>query len=213
MGFGCMLDFTCTSNVNDIFLWLVKQLDPETTTVTLENGFSFTLSPCFAKKIFGFPAGPKRIHRKKTKEATEFFAEILKTESPTIAYLCNLLDTTDDEALFAHTFMTLIIYVFLAPNGSGIVKICYYSNLVDLSEVPQMDWCYFTLEMLLKYIKKYQLRKVHDTQKDIGGCKMLLVVCSVLLIPTHRLTLKNMYLYHFPFFFITNLLFHAYYFF
>jgi hypothetical protein len=54
MGFGCMLDFTCTSNVNDIFLWLVKQLDPETATVTLENGFSFTLYLALPKRFSGF---------------------------------------------------------------------------------------------------------------------------------------------------------------
>jgi hypothetical protein len=44
LGFGVLLDYSCSSNISEIFSWLVQHTDPDSATVTFEDGFSFTLS-------------------------------------------------------------------------------------------------------------------------------------------------------------------------
>jgi hypothetical protein len=64
LGFGSILNFTCLSNINDIFQCLERQLDTTSATVFLENGFSYTLSAPFVFKVFGIPFGTKSIEIK-----------------------------------------------------------------------------------------------------------------------------------------------------
>ncbi|KAM0915747.1 hypothetical protein ACQ4PT_010629 [Festuca glaucescens] len=176
LGFGSILQFSCCNNIQEIFMWLVSLFDIYTSTVTLEDGFSFTLSSHFMQMILGFPSGSKHVCTTASKEASEFIEIILNKESPTVQHLCSLLTQELDEDVFKVIFMLLMVTVFIDPNGSGIANPSYYPNFKDISSIQHLDWCSFTLDCLLKSIKKYLFRKSQDIKSEIGGCKIVLVV-------------------------------------
>ena len=178
MGFGAILDLTCSSNVNGIFHWLADQLDTQTGTLTLDNGFSFTITPSFVYKILGLPCGPMSVQFKCSKEDIDIIKEVTHTESPTAEHLCNLLnnDLLDDTS-FSRVFMLLTLDAFIAPAGCGISSHSYYHNLIRVTDIPNLDWCSFALNWLLLCIKRFHKTKMHGIQEEIGGCKPILVVC------------------------------------
>ena len=57
LGFGAFLNFSCSSNINKIFEWLMMQFNTNSCTITLENGFSFSLSPIIVHKLLGILVG------------------------------------------------------------------------------------------------------------------------------------------------------------
>ena len=176
IGFGSILDFKCSSNINQIFVWLINQIDTNSATITLENGFSFSLSPMFVSKILGIPFGSKPVEMTHSNEASHFIHKIVHDEVPTVEHLCLLITTEMDEQTFICIFMLLLLAAFIAPNGDGVASASYFSNLLDTTAIPQLDWCTFTLDWLMLQIKKYLHRKMQGIESEIGGCKLILVV-------------------------------------
>jgi hypothetical protein len=176
LGFGSILTFSCFSNVQVIFEWLISQFDTTSGTLSLEDGFTFTLCSHSTHMILGFPAGPKAVVRTESIECSDFIMNILKTKSPTVEHLCSLLSTDLNEDSFTVIFMLLLLTAFIDPNASGVANPAYYPNLKDISSIPSLDWCSFTLDCLLRSIKKYLFRKKQNIELESGGCKILLVV-------------------------------------
>jgi hypothetical protein len=87
-----------------------------------------------------------------------------------------------DEKSFSCAFMMLMLTAFTAPNGSGVANPYYYLSLIDLNEIPNLDWCSLSLKWLLLSIDKYRSRKMQGLQLEIGGCKLLLVVYKLSLL-------------------------------
>jgi hypothetical protein len=106
--------------------------------------------------------------------------QIVGTNNPTVEFLCALLKNDLDEKTFSCAFMMLTLDAFIAPNGYGSASTAYYHALVDLDFVPLFDWCSFSLKWLLMSIDKYRSRLLQGIQSEIGGCKLILVVCSYL---------------------------------
>jgi hypothetical protein len=176
LGFGSILGFSCFSNVDVIFEWLISQFDTSSGTLSLEDRFTFTLSSHSAHMILGFPAGPKAVVRTQSVEHPDFIFNIVKTKFPTVEHLCYLLSTDLDEDSFTVIFMMLLLTAFIDPNASGIPNPAYYANLEDISSIPNLDWCKFTLDCLLRSIEKFLFRKKQNIDLESGGCKILLVV-------------------------------------
>jgi hypothetical protein len=176
LGFGPLLDFSCSSNVNDIFLWLVNQFDTKTNTITLENGFSFTLTTAFVYHVIGIPCGPEPVIMTSSHDDRHFINEMLKNQAPTVECVCNMLKNDLDEATFARTYLILALNAFIAPSPCGSISDIYYHNLLNIQGVHSLDWCSFALRWLVMSIKSYQSRKLEGFEDEIGGCKLILVV-------------------------------------
>jgi hypothetical protein len=69
-----------------------------------------------------------------------------------------------------------MVTVFIHPNDSGVANPAYYPNFVHVDAIPHHDWCTFTLDCLLKSIKKYLFRRLQNIKTDAGGWKIILVV-------------------------------------
>ena len=177
IGFGSILDLNCSSKINDIFVWLIDQLDTTSGTITFQNGFSFTITPMFVFKILGIPFGSKPVVINESNEASKFIHGVVHMESPTVEHLCALLTKDLDEESFTRIFMLLLLDAFLAPDGSNVPSSAYFNNLIHIDEIPQLDWCTFTLNWLMLQIKKFKLRRLQGIDEEIGGCKFILVVC------------------------------------
>jgi hypothetical protein len=170
LGFGSILDFQCTSNINDIFAWLINHFDVNKAVVTFENGFSFSLSPIIIYKILGIPFGWRTV------QLTDSRKQSLDLDTPSIECLCSMLTNDLDEPSFSVIFMKLLLSAFIAPNGRGSASPEYYGNLADVNEIPRFDWCTFTLNWLLAHIRNFQLGVFEGSISEMGGCKIILVV-------------------------------------
>jgi hypothetical protein len=113
LGFGSLLDFSCNSNINDIFEWLANHLETNSTTITFDNGFSFSLSRDVVYKILGIPRGNKATQNIATKEASDIIHKIVQMEEPTVEYLCSILTNELDETSFKQVFMVTTLNAFL----------------------------------------------------------------------------------------------------
>lgn len=176
LGFGSLLDFSCSGNLNDIIFWLLNYFDATNTTVTFENGFSFTITPQIVHKILGIPSGSNNVRLKVSKEATACIEKIVQIESPSVEDLCSMLSNQLDDTTFSIIFMLLNLSSFIAPDGSGCANPCYYENLINVLQIPELDWCSFTLNWLLVNIKKYQRGLLECCPAEMGGCKIILAV-------------------------------------
>jgi hypothetical protein len=152
LGFASLLDFSCSSNVDQIFKWLMNRFDTESYTVTLENGFSFTITPSFVYNILGIPFGPDAIQMRSNLEDHEFINELLNGQTPKVEYLCSVLTMELDELTFSRLFLILIIDAFIAPTPTGSASQLLYHYVVNIKTVSTLDWCSFALKMLLDSI-------------------------------------------------------------
>jgi hypothetical protein len=180
LGFASLLDFSCSSNVDQIFKWLMNRFDTKSCTVTLENGFSFTITPSFVYNILGIPFGPDAVLMKSNPEDLEFINELLNGQTPKVEYLCSVLTMELDELTFSQLFLILIIDAFIAPTPTGSASQLLYHYVVNIKTVSTLDWCSFALKMLLDSIDIYQSNKQQGMEVEIGGCKLILVVSKTL---------------------------------
>jgi hypothetical protein len=197
LGFSSILDFSCSSNIDQIFEWLMNRFDTKSSTFTLENGFSFTITPSFVYNILGFPYGPYAVQMISNPEDYEFVTELLNGQKPTVEYLCSLLTMDLDALTFSRIFMLLIIEAFIAPTPTGSISHLLYHYVVNINTVSTLDWCSFTLQFLLNSIDTYQSNKEKGIEEEIGGCKLILVVSIQLfnLLTKYSLFLFNLFLY------------------
>ncbi|KAL6659629.1 hypothetical protein ACP70R_002458 [Stipagrostis hirtigluma subsp. patula] len=80
------------------------------------------------------------------------------------------------DAHFAMVFMLIALSSFLCPNSREICSSRYYSALVKIWNIKNLDWCSFILEWLVYYIEKYQKNRSIDSAGPSGGCGFILVV-------------------------------------
>jgi hypothetical protein len=180
LGFGTLLDFSCSSNVDQIFKWLMNRFDTKSCTVTLENGFSFTITPSFVYNILGIPFGPDAVQMRSNPEDHEFINDLLNGQIPKVEYLCSVLKMELDALTFSRIFMILVIDAFIAPTSTGSASLLLYHYVVNIKTVPTLDWCSFALKMLLNSIDNYQSNKQQGMEDEIEGCKLILVVSKPL---------------------------------
>jgi hypothetical protein len=178
LGFGSLLEFSCYSSINDIFLWLVDHVDADSGQLTLEHGFTFSFSADVINIILGLPRGNKPVNTKVTKEACEIIHETVQSEYPSVHYLCDMLSQLgdDDEIAFSRIFMLASLSAFAAPNGRGDVSIRYYQAVIDYVSDRDHDWCSFTLYWLMSSIKTFKSNKAQGFLSNCGGCNIVPVV-------------------------------------
>ena len=180
LGFGALLNLSCASNINQIFEWLLMHFSTSSSSVMLENGFSFSLTPMIVHKLFGLPVGPTNVKMNSTKEATHFIHNLVGMEKATVQYLCSILSNNLDEHDFSIIFMMASLSAFVAPNGRGYASTKYYPSLLNVPGIPSLDWSSFGLNWLLFCILRHRRRIVQNEDNILvdepGGCKMILVV-------------------------------------
>lgn len=175
LGFGSILQFSCSSNINDIFEWLINYIDTSTGTLKFKNGFTFTVCPSIVHKILGLPFGSKPLLLKSTDSSKEFIKNIFHMENPSVEYLFSLIKPDLDEASFSLIFMLLVMSAFVAPDGNGFSSPLYYHSLIKFDAIQGFDWCTFAFKWLMLHIKKFQSGLCKDIT-EIGGCKIILVI-------------------------------------
>lgn len=176
MGFEAFLKMPTCCNVDNIFIWLVKHFNTLNSSIELENGFNFPITPLVVHKILGIPLGGAPLHTRPTSHTCNIIDENFSMVPPSTEYLISLVrDDLPDEA-FSRIFMLIVLSTVIAPNSQGLASQEYYSALVDTNSVHNHDWCLFALSYLLASIKKLKLNLSKGIECQPEGCRLLLVV-------------------------------------
>ncbi|KAL6646823.1 hypothetical protein ACP70R_015517 [Stipagrostis hirtigluma subsp. patula] len=178
IGFSSLLHLSCAEVPVELFKWLSDNLDTSTRTLKLPNGFSFTINAKCVQTVLGIPNGTSKIDSKATEESFLFMRELVpcRGQKPTVQELCDMVTPDLDGRSFARIFMLIALSTFLCPNSRKVCSSRYYSAILNISKIRELDWCTFVLEWLLSYVKKYQNVQHDHLLAPNGGCALLLVV-------------------------------------
>lgn len=153
MGFEPFLKMPTSCNVDNIFIWLVKHFNTVNSSIELENGFNFSLTPLVVHKILGIPLGGVPVQTRPTTRTCNLINQHFTMVPPSAEYLISLVSSDLPDETFSRIFMLIVLSTIIAPNSEGVASQEYYSALVDTSSVHKHDWCLFALSYLLASIK------------------------------------------------------------
>ena len=127
-------------------------------------------------KLTGMPIGTKNVKIQYSKHATEFIENIVGMKEASVEFLCSKLTSDLDGDDFILIFMLAFLAAIIAPNGKGFASPLYFQNLVNIPQIPNLNWCAFALNWLILCIKELDSQNTDAALCDIGGCKLILVV-------------------------------------
>lgn len=97
LGFGALLEITCGSNIDDIFLWLAVQFNTTTSSIELRNGFKFNFTESVVHTILGIPCGGLPIQTNPSKEILEKIYNLVQSSAPSTELLLSLISDDNTE--------------------------------------------------------------------------------------------------------------------
>jgi hypothetical protein len=162
IGFGTILELSCTAFPHDVFNWLAVHMDSTTGTIDLPNGFSFTIT----KECVPFFSS--------TETVSKINIEIHGTESiPSVYELADLIQNGLSGSAFAKAFSLLVNTAILCPTDTIFPSVKYYQAIDDDSIIKDFDWCSYALQWLLICVYNY---KLDGYSGNCGGCGLIPVV-------------------------------------
>ena len=183
VGFSTILDLCCSSVPKNLVLWLADRFDTTSNTVNLPNGLSFTINSVVVKSILGIPMSNETIPCCRNEEAYQFIKLQFNSagRTPSVDELVSIITPDFKGENFARAFVLLALSSFLCPNTKNVCSSKYYSAVIVVDEIIQLDWCSLVLQWLNSSLKKYQNMKSNGQSIPTGGCVLLLVVSTYIL--------------------------------
>ncbi|XBI16000.1 hypothetical protein VPH35_058326 [Triticum aestivum] len=166
----------CLFNIDEVFIWLVNHFYTSTSSIELENGFSFPITPLTIHTILGIPLGGFPIQTGPTTETFDFIRQEINMETPSIEYPFSLVSENMEEDKFCRVFLLIVLSVFIALNSQGVASSKFDSALVNIEAVAKHDWCLFTISYLVYSINKAQNENNNGKHIFPRGCKLALVI-------------------------------------
>ena len=186
LGLGSLLGFNCSFCPTEFYHWLAHQFDTTTRTLTLGNGFEFTITPNTVYTILGIPMGRRKLNTFCSPESVAYINDNVKKDGPTLSVkqLCAMIVPDMPLDLFAATFYLTSMQCFLCPNASQTQSSYYFDGILVLKELSEFDLCSIVLDWLVSSIAKFQLSKPDGRIIVAGGCSPVLVVSSLVHLET-----------------------------
>ncbi|TVU12109.1 hypothetical protein EJB05_45736, partial [Eragrostis curvula] len=179
VGFGKLLDISCSFTPKSLVSWIISQFDCSTRSLRFANGYSFHLNPYAVHKVFGVPIGGSKIELKTSDEASKFIKMETKCDgdSPTIKELVTLITTELSGDSFVRVFLLFALSTLFCPTSHSKASSKYFSPLIQVDKIKSYDWSELILEWLIEYIKRYQDKISSGKSCVLGGCTFFLVIC------------------------------------
>ncbi|KAM3328974.1 hypothetical protein ACQJBY_026200 [Aegilops geniculata] len=176
LGFGALLDLTCSSDINDIFLWLAVQFNTTNNSIELRNGFKFKFTNSIVHTILGIPSDGLPIQTNPSKEILERIHNLVQSAAPSTELLLSLVGDDNTEETFSILFVLLSVSCLIAPNSKGYPTKKIYNLLANTQSVSNYNWCSFAMSYLAHQIKKVKPDLLQNNTVMPGGCKFILVI-------------------------------------
>lgn len=183
MGFQSVLAMHPYKLPRRLLLWLVKRVDCKTKSLVLINRRISILDA--VQNILQFPAGKIKVPmppagnpRDKAFIKLDKFRSDKAGRGQTLAEEEKELLTyqnPEDKDKFCLSFMEVILCAYLAPTTCHNINRSYLLGaLSDMSKVPQMNWCHFAVDYLIRDIKDTRKKTVRNI--NLQGCLHILIV-------------------------------------
>ncbi|TVU12888.1 hypothetical protein EJB05_46554, partial [Eragrostis curvula] len=96
-------------------------------------------------------------------------------------HVISLLEKDHDEVSFMQTFMLLVIQSVLNPQTSHTVNLRYLYSLLDVNDIPKIDWSDHILDSILLELNRFHQEADNSNNgaqpiKYYGSCLLLLAV-------------------------------------
>ncbi|GJY85503.1 hypothetical protein Tco_0499529 [Tanacetum coccineum] len=184
MGFGDFegnFDFYYVPGI--LALWVVKNFNPKTCTLVMEDGSMIKITRDLIHDMLGIPMGDIKVESLKEKNLFDpvtakwrgMVQEIVSHDnkiniSQLESFLCTL---SDADWLFDIGFLSLFFSIFGQGNKDGTINERLIPYLEETDKIHQMDWCSYVLDSLVKECTSF------STSDKFSGPVLLLVLIYV----------------------------------
>ncbi|GKA01854.1 hypothetical protein Tco_0674519, partial [Tanacetum coccineum] len=140
-------------------LWVVKNFNPKTCTLLMEDGSMIKITRELIHDILGIPMGDIKVKSLKEKNLLDPVTAKWRGMVPKIVnhdnkinisqletYLCTL---SEADWLFDIGFLSLFFLIFGQGNKDGTINERLIPYLDKTDKIHQMDWCSYVLESLV----------------------------------------------------------------
>lgn len=186
MGFESVLNMAECKLPRRLLLWLIKKVDCKTMSLILKNMRISILDAVEA--ILKIPAGQLDVempptgnpHDKAFIKMDKFRSEkagrghsLAEEEELLLTY-----QNADDKDKFWFSFMEVLLCSYLAPTTSNLIKRSYVlGELSDLTKTPNMNWCHFAVEYLIRDIIQTRTKIVENI--NLQGCLYIPIIMLI----------------------------------
>ncbi|GJW19136.1 hypothetical protein Tco_0026572 [Tanacetum coccineum] len=139
-------------------MWVVKNFNPKTCTLVMEDGSMIKITRELIHDILGIPMGDIKVKSLKEKNLFDpvtakwrgMVPEIVNREKIQISQLETFLCTLSEaDWLFDIGFLSLFFSIFGQGNKDGTINERLIPYLEKTDKIHQMDWCSYVLESLV----------------------------------------------------------------
>jgi hypothetical protein len=183
MGFESVLNMSESKLPRRLLLWLLKKFDCKTMSLILKNRRISIIDA--VEDILKFPAGPLAVKmipagnpRDKAFMNLDKFRSEKGGRAQSLAEEEEILlkyKNEGDKDKFWLSFMEVLLCCYLAPTTSNTINRHYVLGaLKGVSKIPEMNWCRFAVNYLIRDIKEIRTKTVENI--NLQGCLHTLIV-------------------------------------
>ncbi|GJU75746.1 hypothetical protein Tco_1272816 [Tanacetum coccineum] len=172
MGFGDFLNgsFDFYYTPSELGMWVVRNFDPNSCTITMEDGRKIKITRELIHGILGIPMGDIKVESQKEKNLSDkVTAKWRKSVKKIVNKKSNTINISKLEQHLIHLskcdwefnlgFLVLFFSIFGLGNKDGTVNERIIPFLPNTDDVSKMDWCSYALECMVRGCKEYKLGK------------------------------------------------------
>ncbi|GKB99598.1 ulp1 protease family, C-terminal catalytic domain-containing protein [Tanacetum coccineum] len=151
-------------------MWVVRNFDPKSCTITMEDGRRIKITRELIHGILGIPMGDIKVESQKEKNLSDTVTakwrksvkKIVNKKSNTINISKlekHLIDLSKCDWEFNLGFLVLFFSIFGLGNKDGTVNERIIPFLPNTEDVSKKDWCSYAQECMVRGCKEYKLGK------------------------------------------------------
>ncbi|XP_024310845.1 uncharacterized protein LOC104584864 isoform X2 [Brachypodium distachyon] len=158
VGFGSFLDIKCSKLFPELCKYLMDHFDPDTSALEFpedERG----IIPIIVDTVFevlGIPKGALPVIYQYDSVSVKYVLDLLQVEDGRQPKISDIETRLTEMGTAEDPFLLLwMLYVvcFLAPTTGVRVSPNCYPSLVNVSQINKLDWCRFTINILIQTAK------------------------------------------------------------
>ncbi|XP_074298646.1 uncharacterized protein LOC141629566 [Silene latifolia] len=167
IGFGCLLELDITQICGDLGIWLVRNINPYSLTLSLAPNSSFCITEVDVYLALKLPCGPKYVEEAKDRGNDEVVEEAIinwKKRWGVRKGVTAPVTTTMPDKILTHGHgdnfkVDFVIYTFSNLLYGHQARHCNYKLLMALLEPSQIcnfNWCEYVIRALVKAVKEFR---------------------------------------------------------
>ncbi|CAH9136925.1 unnamed protein product [Cuscuta epithymum] len=183
IGFGGLLHLNFDRFYGDLVEFLLKNFRPISGQLQLANGELLDIEDEDVKAVFGLPKGKIEVQEANAKNETEEYTQLLqewreewgidKGSPQTSKMIEKIVADTDTGDRFIRNFVVFTVSCLIRGNQSVRSNFKILLSLVNVADIPKMNWCNYTRRSLMDAGEEWQANQ----SKMFSGPLLFLMIC------------------------------------